>query len=511
MGDVHTATDLVQALVGSTVTDDGHRVAFLHTQGAELLGLTANAGGNTVYIDGTAGVGQVEVTIGFEIPLGTFLGGFGHLTGDPVEYFLGFGSSQELGNSHRSDGDMALVLTTGHLGVAAVLSALTYEGNNVTFLEAQLVKVSLGADTIYIDLTGVILDIDIAIVGLDNLGDGAGQTILGIAHGSGQELGHGSSDNSTLLRDGELAGVSLVALGSSEGHSGLTVSTLVGVSLEGNIRTIDFADTQPGLILFGDGDLESLTLVDKGYENLTAFLGQELGQDLGSFGVGIESLFHLDEGLVDLDDGNVYKLYSAVISGLGAFYGNFVTHLEAEAEEVLGIALGIQSTIDIYLAGIILQVPVTIGGIGDRSNHTRYAVRLGIGAGNNLGAGGGGNSGQTLDNIYQLGLAGAGELNLGGAAFAGTRLEADLALGTGAGGNGYGEPVGSLTHGDSVCSDGRNIYRTAGDGQRDISSGELKLCEIVIGLFLATYGQSQSGNDRSKNILEFHKMCRLIS
>ena len=125
------------------------------------------------------------------------------------------------------------------------------------------------------------------------------------------------------------------------------------------LSTTDYGnDAQPVLCLFGNLDRNAIVgLAAQGDGYITAFNGDGSIQ-------GVITL-DLDERLLNLDNGHVNELDSTVIDGLGTLDSDDVTHLETEAEEVLGVALGVESTIDVDFAGLVTQVPVTIGRIDD--------------------------------------------------------------------------------------------------------------------------------------------------
>ena len=96
---------LDEILVGLLGCYDGDQVAFLDTEGSELLGFAVETGLDAVYIYSTGFVNEVEVTIGLEVELlGYALLGLafavGNHTADTVEYVSCIFGCEELLNGN---------------------------------------------------------------------------------------------------------------------------------------------------------------------------------------------------------------------------------------------------------------------------------------------------------------------------------------------------------------------------------------------------------------------------
>ena len=77
-------------------------------------------------------------------------------------------------------------------------------------------------------------------------------------------------------------------------------------------------------------------------------------------------------------DSKTYRVTGTVRAIANTTYGNWylVAYLKTQAEEVLGSALCVERTVDIYLTGLVDEIPVTISSVGNRLHRTSHTVGL---------------------------------------------------------------------------------------------------------------------------------------
>ena len=83
---------------------------------------------------------------------------------------------------------MLNILSVLHLGGSLELGTWTYEGDDITFLETEGSEVALLADTVNVNLTAGVLDINIAIVSLYDAGDDTADLVLCCSDRGGKEV-----------------------------------------------------------------------------------------------------------------------------------------------------------------------------------------------------------------------------------------------------------------------------------------------------------------------------------
>ncbi len=182
---------------------------------------------------------------------------------------------------------------------------------------------------------------------------GDGGTLIGIIH-LGDELECGLAYVAHILCTGEM-------------HYGCVGRILL--QLGGDARHIVHAGVgYPFLCILGDGDHAAFTLVGN--------LHIEGSASLRLCDVFTDELSH---PLLYAEHGNVHQFHSTGVSLLGTLHLYDVSHLDAEACEVLGLSFLVQRTIDIYGTSLILQIPVAISGVCYGGHRTLHPVCLAIG------------------------------------------------------------------------------------------------------------------------------------
>ena len=83
---------------------------------------------------------------------------------------------------------MLNILSVLHLGGSLELGTWTYEGDDIAFLETVGSEVALLADTVNVNLTAGVLDINIAIVSLYDAGDDTADLVLCCSDRGGKEV-----------------------------------------------------------------------------------------------------------------------------------------------------------------------------------------------------------------------------------------------------------------------------------------------------------------------------------
>ena len=172
-------------------------------------------------------------------------------------------------------------------------------------------------------------------------------------------------------------------------------------------------EAQPVLGLAGDADLQAVAADAEAHHEVAA---------VGIEGAGL-ALLNLHQRLCDADDGDVDQLDGAVVGGLRTLDGEDVACSEAPAVSAAdGIgalaALLVVGAVDVDASGLVFEIPVAILVVGVRHADARHAVGLGVGAGDDLGAGGDGHLGDALDDVDALRLSVAEEQHLSGASHA---------------------------------------------------------------------------------------------
>ena len=130
----------------------------------------------------------------------------------------------------------------------------------------------------------------------------------------------------------------------------------------------DTLNRQPALVSLRDINSYAFTLYGQGNLEVLTSLVQ---------GILIE-FFNLDQRLGIAQNGYVLQLRRTSISGSRTLDGNLITFLQLQASEILRTTIGIQCTINIYFTGSILDIPVTIYGIGKLGERTLHLISLTI-------------------------------------------------------------------------------------------------------------------------------------
>ena len=499
MAEVEAAVDLRSAVVGGLGTDDRELVADLDVLVAEeaLAGVARSTPAriHTVGVEAVAfTVVDVDVAIG---AVGDLIEDAGHHIVHILAVFLG----QEFGNADFGHGDDVLELGAGHLGRALVLTAITDERHDVAHLQAELLEVALRTDAIDIGLTRPVADVDVAIAGVRHVGDDTGDAILRAADLGCEEISHGALDDGTLLGHGQFGLIGLAAALGLEHDLGVAVAAGVGRGLELHGVAADRRDGEP---IGRSVDIDARTLVGELHGEDTA-----LDRENAVFRI---HFLNLDEALVDIDDLHVHEFDRAVVGGLRTGDGHFVTYFDAEARP--GVAAGgIDGTVDVDLTGSVLQIPVAIVGVGDADAGTGHLVGLAVGAGDDLGASGGRYDRQALDDIDDLGLATAVDLDLSRTAVERAACgERDVGRTCAARSRADGQPVGSRRDGPAFRSVDRNVAGTTAHVERHVGRRHRHGTQIVVRFNLVATGcESRNGNEGNKDILDFHIAVLLIS
>ena len=365
-----------------------------------------------------------------------------HGTSNTVVCGLRVRQGQELSQGHVGDADVTLILSATHLRRILISSTLTNEGNDVALLQAQLLEVALRTDAIDISLTRPVADVDITIFGLSHASDDTRQTILRISYFGSEEVGNAALNDSTLLRDGALRSVVLLAVAGAEGNGSLAVATLIRSSAENNlgiVATFQTYHAEP-VGIFGQHTVDArLALAREISRNQTTLNRQRLGS---------AQRVDLDERLVDIDDGDVHQLDGTIVGRLRTLDRNLVAYLETPAAEVLGSALSVERAVDIDFASSIIQIPVAVSRIGNAGNRTRHAIGLRVGTCNDLGASSIRDRREALDDGDVLRLASTLDEQFHRATIKGLiSREADFSLSGSTAGRSNGEPLRSSGYG----------------------------------------------------------------
>ena len=168
----------------------------------------------------------------------------------------------------------------------------TSKSNNVASLQALLLEVALGTDTINECFASCILDVAITKFSISNLGNDTSETINGRTSLCLVEVCNRALDDRTQLINCSSNSRALLTLGRSETDARRTSTTGIGIGMECNLSLCttgnDTLNRQPVLIslrdinryaftLYGQGNLEVLTSLVQGILIEFFNLDQRLG------------------------------------------------------------------------------------------------------------------------------------------------------------------------------------------------------------------------------------------
>ena len=272
----------------------------------------------------------------------------------------------------------------------------TSKSNNVAYLQALLLEVALGTDTINECFASCILDVAITKFSISNLGNDTSETINGRTSLCLVEVSNRALDDRTQLINCSSNSRALLTSGRSETDAGRTSTTSIGIGMECNLSLCttgnDTLNRQPALVSLRDINSYAFTLYGQSNLEVLTSLVQ---------GILIEFI-NLDQRLGIAQNGYVLQLRSTIMCISRTLDSNLITLFQFQTREVLVTTIGIKRTIDIYLTGGILDIPVTIQSIRNPGHRTLHLISLTIITCQNLGASRERRIQDTLNNVDTL-------------------------------------------------------------------------------------------------------------
>ena len=252
----------------------------------------------------------------------------------------------------------------------------------------------------------------------------------------------------------------------SEGYDRCTNRTLVGINSKLHVSSVSRIRCHSRNSTLGNSRclVANPAAIIRNSRHQIALEGQ-LHSEVATFLLDFCSsfwLYNLHDRLLNLNNRNINQLNSTIVSGLRTFNGHYVTYLNAKAKEVLRASVLIKRTINIYLACSIIQVPVTISGVGNRRNGTLYTIGLTIGTINNLLTGSNFYSLYTLSDIDFLYQTATNQLNSSSSCRnSGASRNNNLCLTSTTRRRSNGQPIGHILEFPVCSSIHHKIRRTA--------------------------------------------------
>ena len=352
------------------ITDDGNLIAKVQAKLTSLLAFTTPACSQAIDVSRTSCICQTEVTVCLQII--SLTGKLCDGTFQHIIYVFVIFLSQEV--SYRNLGYYLHSLQSSilHLTCTIIDVLHTSKCYNIAYLQALLLKVALGTDTVNVCFTSSILDVAITILSFSDLGNDTSQTINGRTLLSLVEVSNRALDDRTQLISYSSNSRALLTSGRSETDAGRTSTTCIGIGMECNLSLCttgnDTLNRQPALISLRDINSYAFTLYGQSNLEVLTSLIQ---------GILIE-FFNLDQRLGIAQNGNVLQLRSTLVSLSWTLNSNLITLLQLQASEVLLTTIGIQCTINIYLTSTIIDIPVTICSIRKLGERTLYLIGFAI-------------------------------------------------------------------------------------------------------------------------------------